>query len=740
MTEFPFNHVNEIRSGQEFKHYQLLEKIGEGGQGCVWSALNHEQNQIVAVKFSETPEANERKSPDDVLLERQIGRLMSLRHPYILPMVDYGSSNVLRYIVSPYIPGGSLEDLISRGPVPASKALEYTAKIAAALDYLHQKAIIHRDLKPSNILVDLHQHIYLSDFGLARVISNNTQAMHTGRGTPYYASPEQHTMSEALAQSDIYSFGILVYELLTGQLPWQGEKVLGIQQLQAKEEIPDPREIVDNLPANLVHILRKITATLPEARPASVTQAIQWLYEVFEQQPIPTASPEDWSEDHIKNLNAQEIYQRSLQKWKGAGNTIPLSLTSFALINTSPQTEESLRSEPQFILSAAISYGYKQEAWWLKTVSVQDRLTVAASLLQNDDEDVRRNTSRLLAQDEAIRALKFSNQDAFVKAILNGIGLTQNSQTRSSLLKLLREILPAAKKWQALAFSPPEDALIAYQALEDSPGGDEAAQLIGHLKSEKALQTVFKAAAPQRRLPALLAALQSAGSLPASIPTYTRFETLAEWILTQAFAQPSRLAFLALSSLLGASLGFGIYTYSVYRLNIFLDTARFLNAIQHGLFLGAGFLLAVPLSRIVVERFPQTPVWKRLLVSGLLGSLPIISVSLLYHTLLLERYEILQIENLLKTAFLLGAGLLIAFGFSLASLARLPVLKMLISAAALTLAIFGSWWAHVNLALRPYPFLYYEYTWPLSQVFGLAILIAASTAVGAYLFKITQAG
>jgi serine/threonine protein kinase len=737
MPELPFNRINAIRSGQEFKHYRLLEQIGEGGQGCVWSALDSEHNRVVAIKFSETPEATDKISPEDIHIERQIGKLMRLRHPYILPMVDYGTSNVLRYIVSPYIPGGALDDLIDAGPVPVHKAIVYAAKIAAALDYLHEKDILHRDLKPSNVLLDLHQNIYLSDFGLARVISNSTQVMHTGRGTPFYAPPEQHTMSEAMHQSDVFSFGVMVYELLTGQLPWRAEKVLGIQQLQTKEEIPDPREIVPDLPAGLVDVFRHVTAALPAARPATAGQAMQAFYKVFRAQPVETASPDDWQEDTVKNLNALEIYQSSLQRWIAPGNTVPLTLTSFAIINSSQQSEQALENSPQFMLTSAISYGYMHEEWWQRTASMQDRLAVAEGLLQEDEEDVRRRITRLLAQDQEIRSQKFSSETPFIKSTLKGIGMTQDVEIRHTLLALLRETLPASKKWQPTAFSEQEDALVAYQALEDSPTGDEAAQLIGHLRAEQALQTVFKAAAPNRRLPALLAALQSAGTLPASIPTYPRFETLAEWILTEAFAYPNRLALLALSSLLGASLGFGIFTYSVYRLNIFLDTARFLTAVQHGLFIGTGFALTVPLVRIITERFPQVPAWQRVVSASLLGSLPLTSVILLYHTLLLERYEILQISNLGKLAPLLAGCAIIVLGFSLAGLLRARFVKILISAAAIILALFGSWWAHTNLGLRPFPMLYYEYTWPAGQVLMLIIVIAASTAIGACLPRLS---
>jgi len=310
--------------------------------------------------------------------------------------------------------------------------------------------------------------------------------------------------------------------------------------------------------------------------------------------------------------------------------------------------------------------------------------------------------------------------------------MTQDSETRHNLLKLLRKILHPAKKWQKMVFSQQEDAILAYQALEDSQTGDEAAQLIGHLRSENALETVFKAAAPGRRLPALLQTLQTTGSLPASIPAAIRIETISEWMLGQAFATPNRLALIALSALLGSALGFAIFTYSVYRLNVFLDTARFLTAIQHGLFIGLGFALGIPLVRIIVERFPQIPAWQRIASAGLLGSLPVASVFMLYHTLLLERYELLQANNLSKTVPLLLACIALVVVCSLASLLKKRPAKILAVAGGMVAVQFSSWWAHTNLALRPFPILYYEYTWPTGQVLILIVVIAALTAIGSY--------
>src|SRR6185369_5019458 len=131
------------------------------------------------------------------------------------------------------------------------------------LDYLHAQGVIHRDLKSENILLDLRYNCYLADFGLARMVSTSTLAFHTGHGTPPYASPEQIQSRALTAKSDIFSFGVLMYEMFTSQLPWNGKKQLGMEQLTSNQELPDPREFNNKLPPLLADVLRRITSADP---------------------------------------------------------------------------------------------------------------------------------------------------------------------------------------------------------------------------------------------------------------------------------------------------------------------------------------------------------------------------------------------------------------------------------------------------------------------------------------------
>src|SRR3972149_6348501 len=125
--------LSDLRSGYQFQHYQLLEQIGAGGQGIVWSAEDRGRNDIVAIKFNEILDS-EQQQIDDEMFERQLGKLLSVQHAYILPVYDYGLEDQVRYLVSPYIAGGSVYERIKGGPLPLEDALRFSTEGESALD------------------------------------------------------------------------------------------------------------------------------------------------------------------------------------------------------------------------------------------------------------------------------------------------------------------------------------------------------------------------------------------------------------------------------------------------------------------------------------------------------------------------------------------------------------------------------------------------------------------------------
>src|ERR1700738_3500780 len=211
--------------GRTLGRYELRHLIGTGGMADVYEGYDAHFDRVVAVKVF--------KREDEEMLRRFIreARLMaSFHNPHLVQVYDTGSSqgngDARYYIVMPFMEGGTLRARIRRSPLPLAHACRNLRDIANALDYIHHQGIIHRDIKSSNVLLDAHGRCYLSDFGIARTSTDATQLTSTGNilGTVDYVAPElfePHHKADVL--SDLYSLGVLLFEMVTGQLPFRGD-------------------------------------------------------------------------------------------------------------------------------------------------------------------------------------------------------------------------------------------------------------------------------------------------------------------------------------------------------------------------------------------------------------------------------------------------------------------------------------------------------------------------------------
>ena len=213
----------EDLSGQQIGGYEILNVIGHGGMATVYRARQISMQRIVALKV-----LPRQFLLDDTYMQRfhrEVEIVSRLEHRNIVPVHDYGEADGQPYIVMRYMPAGSVDDLLAEGPLEMELAVKILEQIAPALDYAHSKGVLHRDLKPSNILMDDNGDAYLTDFGIARVLGENQGGISiTTRhvvGTPAYMSPEQAQGQPLDSRSDVYALGVMLFEMVTGQRPFQ---------------------------------------------------------------------------------------------------------------------------------------------------------------------------------------------------------------------------------------------------------------------------------------------------------------------------------------------------------------------------------------------------------------------------------------------------------------------------------------------------------------------------------------
>ncbi|GHO66657.1 hypothetical protein KSC_055490 [Ktedonobacter sp. SOSP1-52] len=261
--------------GRTLGDYQLTRRLGQGGMSVIYLAKwLSTQPRFVAVKILRPPR---RENAEDFATFRERFRreariIARLRHPHIVPIYDYGEEDDLAYIVMQYEKSSLEEVLKTRGSLSLERTSTYLAQICEALDYAHDKGIIHRDLKPSNILLDENNQAVLADFGISRIrISNNPydQVTLTGTdivlGTPAYMAPEMFRTREFDYSVDIYALGIILYEMLSGDLPFKGREIDLMEQHERKP-LPSLYERHFKIPRAVDQVLSKAAAKRPGDR------------------------------------------------------------------------------------------------------------------------------------------------------------------------------------------------------------------------------------------------------------------------------------------------------------------------------------------------------------------------------------------------------------------------------------------------------------------------------------------
>jgi tRNA A-37 threonylcarbamoyl transferase component Bud32 len=272
--------------GQMLDHYRLVEMIGQGGMATVYRALDTRRLKDVAVKVLSSTITGDRRFVRR--FRREASLVVRLNHPNIVGVLEYGESHGIIYLAMPFIHGSTLFDRIQKFKVSEEEATRWIGQVSGALGFAHSQGVIHRDIKPSNILIDDAGTAYLTDFGLARMIEgSNTLTGSMMMGTPAYVSPEQGRGRSLDPRSDQYSLGVILYQLATGRLPFEGNSPMATVLMHIQEPIPRPGRFNANLSPGVERVILRAMAKNPEDRYPTVEAMNQAYQAAVRGAPLP---------------------------------------------------------------------------------------------------------------------------------------------------------------------------------------------------------------------------------------------------------------------------------------------------------------------------------------------------------------------------------------------------------------------------------------------------------------------
>ncbi len=695
--------------GVQINQYQIVEHIGRGGMADVWSARDQRLNRMVAIK---TIAHGLSQEIDPVsLFKREAQTIAQMEHPHILPIYDFGEHRGRLYIVMRYVSGGSLGSLLERGPLPLPEVLRLASAIAAALDYAHLNKIVHLDLKPQNILLDSFQSPYLADFGLATVLDREGRAMNPGSGTLMYMAPEQLTSELLDHRADIYSFGVMLYHMITGRLPFDGSIPLALKQLQFQESLAP----IDGYAPTITEILRRAVAIDPIARQATVSEILSDIQAVLSDTvDVFSMFSDDLEDDYLSGvlahtsdanlLEAADLYSRARHTWAAGQGRFLLGVTHFMVMNdfyrASGRYGLTIDNEgKQMLLRGALEYDLDVAFWWDALDDV-DRRWVCFHALRSGNTPARiRALYRLETLPEAdtpriprmvAKALQDETDEEARFAALQVLGTRARlmkpsleydikTEYRGRMLTTMTRVDLQARQdgqWQEAIYSPEIDLLLAETALDRSVPAvaDFAGRVIGRIRSLTAVRHLAEQQQANRpgALRALALVRDESPSLPPVVSPPVRGFVWLSNTARRIADNPLTLTWRFLLAVLGGTLAMGMNVYATFRTQDFFSPQRISNSLSFGLSFG----LFIGVLVLLTDEIPSRTrgfwsLWQRLLFSVVLGTgwatLTWAMARYLYQ------YQAADWQLSLFGGFGLALGLILASTLNLRAWIALPV-------------------------------------------------------------------